>query len=239
MPTLREIITREAGPLGLELDPEVLDRFEVYYHKLVEVNKHVNLTRLVSIEDTAVKHFLDSLLGLHVLKPMPQARLADIGSGAGFPGLALKAARPEITLTLVESVRKKCRFMEDVSRAMGLTGVEVVWGRAEDVARLPRHRGAYDVATARAVAEIRVLAEYCLPFVTVGGLFVAYKGPAVRDELAAAAKALAVLGGVVEEVAEFRLPLGGGERSLVCIRKKTETPSTYPRRAGTARKKPL
>lgn len=165
--------------------------------------------------------------------------MIDVGSGAGFPGLALKAALPRISLTLLESVRKKCRFMEDVSRAMGLTGVEVVWGRAEDVARLPRHRAAYDLATARAVAEIRVLAEYCLPFVAVGGLFVAYKGPAVQDELTAAARALALLGGAVEEVLKFNLPRGGGERSLICIRKIAETPSPYPRRAGTARKKPL
>lgn len=239
MPTLREIISREAGPLGLDLDAQVLDRLELYYHELVEANKRVNLTRLVTPQDVAIKHMLDSLLGLHILGPMPRVRLVDVGSGAGFPGLVLKAARPGIGLTLVEAVRKKCRFLADVSRVMGLAGVEVVWGRAEEAARLPRRREAYDVAAARAVAEIRVLAEYCLPFVRVGGLFIAYKGPAVRAELGAAARALAILGGAVEEVLEFTLPRGGGARTLVGIRKTAATPPSYPRRPGTPRKKPL
>lgn len=236
---IKEIIKREAGPLGLDPDPATLDRLAIYYHELVKANEQVNLTRLVTPEEVAVKHILDSLLGLPVLERRPRVRLVDVGSGAGFPGLALKAARPGMDLTLVESVRKKCRFMETASRAMGLRGVRVVWGRAEEVARLPRHREAYDAATARAVAGIRVLAEYCLPFVRVGGLFMAYKGPAVRDELDAAGDALAELGGALEEVLTFTLPRGGGDRTLVCIRKKAVTPPAYPRRAGVPRKKPL
>lgn len=239
MPNLREIISRQAGPLGLKIDPEALDRLEIYYHELVEANKKVNLTRLVTAREVAVKHVLDSLLGLHVLKGLPQAHIVDVGSGAGFPGLALKAVLTGLGLTLVESVRKKCRFMENAARAMGLDGVNVVWGRAEETARLPRHRAAYDIAMARAVAEIRVLAEYCLPFVKVGGLFVAYKGPEVRDELAAAGPALDILGGTKENVLEFSLPLDGGDRTLVCIRKTAVTPPAYPRRPGIPRKKPL
>ncbi|MDA8097796.1 MAG: 16S rRNA (guanine(527)-N(7))-methyltransferase RsmG [Clostridia bacterium] len=239
MPNLREILQQEAGPLGLDLDEAALSGFDKFYELLVEANRQFNLTSLVSVEDVAVKHFLDSLLGLPVIREKTGARLIDVGSGAGLPGLALKLVLPDLRLVLLESARKKCNFMEDTARTLGLNGVEVVWGRAEDLAREPWHRGAYDFVVARAVAEIRVLAEYCLPFLAVGGLFIAYKGPSAREEIEAAADALRLLGGTVEDIPEYQLPRGGRRRSLVCIRKTGRTPETYPRRPGTPKKKPL
>ena len=239
MPSLKDILRHETGPLGLDLDEATLAGFDQFYELLVEANQRFNLTSLVTVEDVAVKHFLDSLLAVPVIRRNPGARLIDVGSGAGLPGLALKLTLPDLQLALLEATRKKCSFMESAARSLGLEGVHVVWGRAEDAASDTRHREGYDFAVARAVAEIRVLAEYCLPFVAVGGLFIAYKGPSAREELAGAAESLRILGGQAEQLLEYQLPRGGGGRFLVCIRKVSKTPETYPRRAGAPKKKPL
>lgn len=199
----------------------------------------LNLTAITIPEEIVAKHFLDSLAGLQVIDPAAGKRVIDVGSGAGFPGLPLKIVRPELELTLLESSRKKAGFLEATVRELGLEGVLVAGMRAEEAGRDPAHRGSYHWAVARAVAPVGVLGEYCLPFLRVQGVLVAYKGPAAGDELAKARHALAVLGGVVREVLEFNLPGVEDRRSLVVIEKTAPTPERFPRRAGAAAKRPL
>lgn len=199
----------------------------------------LNLTAITIPKEIVVKHFLDSLAGLQVIEPAAGKRIIDVGSGAGFPGLPLKIVRPELELTLLESSRKKAGFLETTVRELGLEGVLVTGMRAEEAGRDPVHRGKYHWAVARALAPVSVLGEYCLPFLRVPGVLVAYKGPGVGAELAEARHALAVLGGVAREVLEFKLPGVDDRRSLVVIEKRAPTPERFPRRAGAAAKRPL
>jgi 16S rRNA (guanine527-N7)-methyltransferase len=199
----------------------------------------VNLTAIREPREIVHKHFLDSLAGARLVGAAAGQRLIDVGSGAGFPGLPLKIARPGLAVTLLESNRKKAAFLRRTVSALGLEGIRVLAARAEDAGRDPDHRAGYHYAVARAVAEIRVLAEYCLPFLRPGGLFLAYKGPGVREELGRADGALRTLGGSVREVLEFELPGEKARRSLVVIKKTGSTPERFPRRPGIPTKRPL
>jgi 16S rRNA (guanine527-N7)-methyltransferase len=206
------------------------ESFELYLKELIEWNNKFNLTSITGPEAIRQKHFTDSLLLLQALRLTDQS-VVDIGAGAGFPGLPLKLACPEIKLTLVEATRKKVEFLDHLIKILGLKDAQAVWARAEEFARSNRER--FDVAVARAVADLRVLAELCLPLVRLGGVFVAYKEVGIEPELAAAQPALAELGGSLREVKIFP------QRSLVIIDKTAATPSRYPRRPGIAKKKPL
>ena len=206
------------------------ESFEIYLRALIEWNKKFNLTSLTDPEAIRPKHFADSLLLLQAVELSDQT-LVDIGAGAGFPGLPLKIARPGLKLTLVEATRKKVDFLDHMIQTLGLRQAQAVWARAEEFALL--HREEFDVAVARAVAELRVLAELCLPLVRVGGFFVAYKEVGIEPEIEAARPAIAELGGRLREVKKFP------QRSLVIIDKIAATPARYPRRAGVAKKKPL
>lgn len=226
-----------AEPAGLEAVLRHLDLVRVW-------NERMNLTAITEPREMVIKHALDSAAGLAVLGLAPGQRVLDVGTGAGFPGVVWKCLVPGIELTLLESLQKRCRFLEEVGESVvrpltGGEGYQVVSGRAEDMGRKTVHRERYDVVTARAVAELRVLAEYCLPFAQVGGRFLAMKGPSVGEEILAAERAVAMLGGKVEEVRQLELPGGGGRRSLVLIRKVKPTPKGYPRRAGVPAKSPL
>ncbi len=204
--------------------------FNLYRDELVEWNKKFNLTSITDPAGIEKKHFEDSLLLLQAIELTDQT-IVDVGAGAGFPGLPLKLARPGLKLTLVEATKKKVAFLEHIINLLGLTDCAAVWARAEDFAA--EHRESFDLAVARAVAPLNTLCEYCLPLVKVGGLFVAYKEVAVEPEVAAAASALARLGGRLKEVKKFP------QRSLVLIEKFAPTPPGFPRRAGVAKKKPL
>jgi 16S rRNA (guanine527-N7)-methyltransferase len=225
---------------GMALSPQQREAFALYYRELLLWNERVNLTTVTDPEGVQVKHFLDSLSCLQVLDTFPSdARCIDIGTGAGFPGLPLKIVRPSIRLTLLESVGKKARFLEQVVKMLGLKGVDVVQGRAEELGRHPDYREVFDVALARAVAEMAVLVEYALPLVRVGGVFVAQKGTEVDEEVEAAQPAMTLLGGRLQESQVVSLPGLRDPRHLVIVEKVASTPGRYPRRPGIPTKRPL
>jgi len=208
--------------------------FDIYLAELIEWNKKFNLTAITGPDEIRKRHFEDSLALLsHFSRFTSHCSLIDIGTGAGFPGLPLKIACPEIKLTLVEATKKKIEFLKHIVNVLGLEGVEIIWGRAEDIVKDKREQ--FDLAVARAVAELRVLVELCLPFVKVGGLFIAYKGAKAKEEIKAATNAIKILGG--EE--PIRRGGSGSEVSLIIIKKVTKTPPKYPRRPGVAKKRPL
>lgn len=209
-------------------------RFRLFFDILTAYNARFNLTAITKEEEVFHKHFLDSVAGAFLLPA--GAAVTEVGSGAGFPSIPLKLVRDDLTFTLIESTGKKCDFLREACRALGLTGMEVLHTRAEDAARTPlRERS--DVCIARAVAPLPSLAEYCLPFVRVGGSFIAWKGGA--DEVPLARRALSLLGGGEPDVYRYDLPDGSGARTLVAIPKKKHTPAQYPRGNGRERKNPL
>lgn len=213
--------------------------FELYKKELLLWNKRINLTSITDEKEVEVKHFLDSLSIAQAVDLTNPLRVIDIGTGAGFPGIPIKIVFPNIKLTLLESVQKKVNFLEHIIKILDLKEVEALWGRAEDFGQKKEYREAFDVSVSRAVAELRILAEYCLPFVRIGGLFVAQKEEKVEEELDSAQKAISTLGGKLKEVIKVKLPLSEITHSLVVIEKVSKTPEKYPRRAGMPKKKPL
>lgn len=234
---LQKILLAETAAWGLPLTPAQLDQFAAYTSTLQSWNERVNLTAITDAEGIAVRHFLDSLCCARCWGE-PPATLIDIGSGAGFPGVPLKILHPSLHLTLVESVGKKAAFLQHIVGLLGLNDVTILTQRAEAVGRDPQHRERYDVATARAVAELRILAEYGLPLVRLGGRLLAPKGADVAQEVAAAQRALTLLGGELLAVAPIALP-GVDPRTLVVIAKVSPTPPAYPRAAGIPARRPL
>lgn len=228
-----------ARAFGLELSSSQLNAFEIYWRELSQWNARVNLTAIVDRDQVFIKHFLDSLSIaplLGVLQTSPS--LVDIGSGAGLPGLALKIALPLLRVTLVDATRKKVDFLRHMIAELDLQNVSAIQARAEDLAHDPAHREQYDFAVARAVADLAVLLEYALPFVQIGGVFIAQKGIQVEDEIRRASPALESLGGQLRESVPVQLP-GLEPRHLVVVDKVAPTPLTYPRRAGLPERKPI
>ncbi|PTM56901.1 16S rRNA (guanine(527)-N(7))-methyltransferase RsmG [Desmospora activa] len=225
---------------SLSLTSHQREQFEQYGRHLLEWNQRINLTAITSSEVIYIKHFYDSLTMIDAV-PMQRVRsLVDVGTGAGFPGIPLKIVFPDLQLVLVDSLRKRVQFLQETVELLGLKGVQTVHGRAEEVARERRYREQLDVATARAVAKLNVLAEYCLPFVCTGGWFVALKGAEIETEIQGAKRALRTLGGKEDfTVIPCSLPQEAGMRHLVVVSKERSTPRTYPRKAGTPQRKPL
>jgi 16S rRNA (guanine527-N7)-methyltransferase len=231
------LLTTTAAEWGLPLTQAQIDQFTTYADELRSWNERVNLTAISDPSQVIARHFLDSLRCALSWGEPPQ-RLVDVGAGAGFPGLPLKIVRPELRLTLVESVAKKAIFLQHLVGVLGLSDVEIIVARAEAVGRDVAQRERYDVAVARAVAELRVLAEYCLPLCRVGGRFLAPKGIQVEGEVQAAQAAIAALGGRLLAVEVVQLP-AVEPRSLVVVEKVAPTPPTYPRAVGVPAKRPL
>jgi 16S rRNA (guanine527-N7)-methyltransferase len=231
------LLAEHARAFGIELSPAQLDAFEVYYRELVVWNSRFNLTAITARDEVIVKHFLDSLSVASAL-PAHAGSLIDIGSGAGFPGLPLKIVLPALRVTLLEATGKKVEFLRHMIARLNLREVVAMQGRAEEFARDPVHREQYDVAAARAVAELATLVEYALPFVRVGGVFVAQKGGDIADEMQRAARAVKELGGRMRAAVPVQLP-GLEPRHLVVVEKIAATPGKYPRAAGAPRKKPI
>ncbi len=228
-----------AAALGLALTPDQLDRFARYCAALIDWNRRVNLTAITDPIDVARKHFLDSLSVLSACEMRAGDRLIDVGSGAGFPGLPIRIARPDLQVTLLEATRKKCEFLQHVVAALDLSDVAIVNARAEDAARDAAHRERYDWALARAVADLATLIEYLLPFVRVGGRVAAQKSGEVEAEVERAGAALAALGGRLQRVAPVSVPGLEEARCVVVIEKIASTPEKYPRRAGLPEKRPI
>jgi 16S rRNA (guanine527-N7)-methyltransferase len=225
--------------LGLQLSSKQVEMFEVYEKELLEWNEKFNLTAIRKPEEIRSKHFLDSLTVLQGFHTPKFWKLIDIGTGAGFPGIPLKIVFPHLRLTLVESVGKKADFCRHIVDVLKLEKVEILQARAEDLGHIAGQREAYDMAVARAVAALPVLAEYLLPLVKVGGRMIAQKGESAPAEVHAAEHAVKVLGGRVQQLKPVVLPGVADERFLVLIDKVAGTPSMYPRRAGLAAKRPL
>lgn len=235
-----EALARNALQLfNIRLTPVQLAALATYERELLEWNAKFNLTALRDPASVRTKHFLDSFSCTLAWGSRPPRRLIDVGTGAGFPGLPLKILHPGMNLTLVESVGKKAMFCEHIVRLLGFEGVEVIKARAEDAGCMPAHRERYDWAVARAVAEMRVLSEYLLPLVHVGGTALALKGENGPAEAQAAEKAMRILGGQLNQIIPVDLPGLPDERYLVLIRKVAATPPKYPRKAGTPMKHPL
>lgn len=214
-------------------------QFERYYQLLIEKNKVMNLTAITEKNEVYGKHFYDSLTISKVLNLQEVNTVIDVGTGAGFPGIPLKILFPHLKLTLLDSLLKRVHFLEEVGEALGLDDVTYVHGRAEELGQNADYRQKYDLGVSRAVAKLHVLAEYGVPFVRVGGRFVAMKGAAVAEELAGANQALVTLGKNKVETHPLSLPKDMGQRHLIVLKKQQSTPKKYPRKAGVMKKNPL
>ena len=232
---IRNYLQENATPYGVELSAGQLEQFQTYMELLLEWNEKMNLTAITEPKAVAVKHFLDSILLLPYMEGGDT--LIDVGTGAGFPGVPLKIMRPQLHLTLLDSLNKRLRFLKEVLGQLGLEAA-VVHARAEEGGRMPNLRAQFSFVTARAVAPLNLLCEYCLPFLQMGGTFLAMKGPEPEEEIAAAKKAVYLLGCELEGVEHFTLP-GGDARSLVRIRRIKPLPSIYPRHGAKIAKSPL
>ena len=210
-----------------------------YEKELLEWNAKFNLTAIRDVESIRTKHFLDSLSCVQAWKANPPYRLVDVGTGAGFPGIALKILYPAMHVTLVESVGKKAMFCQHLIQTLGLEDIEVIHARAEDVGQNPAHRETYDWAVARAVANLNILSEYLLPFVKLGGTMLAQKGESGPAEAQSAEKAMKLLGGKLKQLIPVHLPGVADDRYLVLVDKVAATPPKYPRKAGIPMKMPL
>lgn len=226
-----------ADSLGVVLDDKALERFDTYAELLVFWNERINLTAITDPEGIVKKHFLDSLALLKYCDIKSDAKMIDVGTGAGFPGLAIKIARPDINITLMDSTQKKLTVIEDIMKKIDLDA-NIIHSRAEEAGHDDTLREQYDFATARAVSNLRDLTEYCLPFVTIGGSFISMKGADAKAELADAEHAIEILGGKVIKFDEYELD-GCGERAIINISKVSKTPDKYPRPKGKMQKQPL
>ena len=228
-------LAEKCSTWNIALSPAQLDQLDRYAEILVSYNEKVNLTAITSPEGIEDRHFADSLL--FAAQPEVQGKMVDVGTGAGFPGVVLKIARPDIELVLIDSLQKRLNFLEEVLAQTGLSA-ELVHARAEDAGHDKKLRESFDFVTARAVANLSVLAEYCLPLVKVGGVFAPMKTAEAEQEIAEAKPAVAVLGGEIREVKLYELPVAGG-RSVVIIDKVRQTPPKYPRQGTKISKKPI
>lgn len=230
-------LKEEAARYGFELNEEMLSEFDCYAETLVEWNEKINLTAITEPDDICIKHFLDSLLLADAVEIPEKASLIDVGTGAGFPSVPCKIFRPDLKLTLLDSLNKRIVFLKHLSERLG-QDTRCIHSRAEEGGKQKELREQFDFATARAVAHLRELSEYCLPFIKVGGYFVALKGYEIEEELEEAKKAIHLMGGKVETVKKYILP-GENKRGIVIIKKISQTPTKYPRIAAKMKKSPI
>lgn len=239
MDVIQEAFVHRLQDHGITLNEKQLHQFETYYKVLVEWNEKMNLTGITEREQVYTKHFYDSVSLAFYVDMGKVESLADIGSGAGFPGIPLKICFPHLRLTIVDSLNKRITFLKHVAGELGLEQVEMLHGRAEEVARKHPYRDGFDLVTARAVARLAILNEFCLPFVKVGGQFAAMKGSDPSEEIQEAGRSLKELRSVLHKVHSFSLPVEESARHMVVINKTGATPAKYPRKPGTAVRTPL
>ena len=234
---LKDLLREKAEMFHVKLDETALDRFDIYGKLLVDWNEKINLTAITDPEGVTIKHFLDSITIFSYVDIPEGAKVIDVGTGAGFPGLAMLIARPDLDMTLMDSTKKRLTVIENILENVGLNA-NVVHSRAEDAGQNKEFREKYDFSTARAVTNLRDLAEYCLPFVKVGGSFVPMKSAKTEEEIAEGKKAIHVLGGQITKVDSFEL-LDCGERTIINVKKISSTPAKYPRPSAKMAKNPI
>jgi len=235
----REILEMSLISAGIEVNNQIIESFSLYMELLIKTNKEFNLTSITEPAEVIYKHFIDSLTVIPFLNEDSDAHVVDIGTGAGFPSIPVKIIKPDYRFTLVDSTKKKINFLKMICDELNLTDVECIHARAEELARDIDYREKYDMALSRALAPLNLLLELCLPFVKVGGTFIAYKSKEAYNEIELAKKALEVLGGQITDVKEIEIPGLEGKRNLIFIKKMTAISSTYPRRPGIPQKKPI
>lgn len=230
---------KDLAELGIELTDRQIEKFLLYYEMLVEWNGFMNLTAITEYDEVMKKHFIDSLSLIKAYDLSQEKKVIDIGTGAGFPGLVLKIAFPQLEITLLDSLNKRIQFLDAVIQNLSLTGVETVHGRAEDFAKPEKLRECFDLAVSRAVSNLSTLSEYCLPFVKQGGYFISYKSEKISEETEAAKNAITLLGGKIRKQVDFTLTDSDIYRNFLLIEKVSATPKKYPRKAGLPSKEPL
>lgn len=237
---LREMLINGAKELGIELSEKQAKQFLAYLEILQDWNKRMNLTSLKDPKEIIITHFLDSLTILKAIDiNTKEISAIDIGTGAGFPGIPLKILKPEISLSLLDSRRKRIEFLRYLSKSLKLKGLEIIWGRAEEYGRKEKYREKYDIVLARALARLNILVELGIPFLKIRGLFIVQKGEKLKEELEEARRAIEILGGDLKGIISLRLPFSRKSRKLVIIEKILETSDRFPRRSGIPQKKPL
>lgn len=225
--------------LGIQLDDRQIAQFMEYYELLIAWNSFMNLTAITEFDEVCTKHFVDSISLCKAVDCTKDYTVIDIGTGAGFPGIPLKIAFPNLRITLLDSLGKRVKFLNEVIGRLGLKNIEAIHGRAEDFAKPGQLREQFDLSVSRAVANLATLSEYCLPYVKVGGLFISYKSEKIVDESQTAQNAIEILGGSIYDQKEFLLPNSDIYRNLFQIKKVKATPNKYPRKAGLPSKEPL
>ena len=234
-----EILYKGLQELEIPLDKSQMDAFIQYYELLVEWNSFMNLTAITDFQEVCVKHFLDSLSLNKIMDCHQKLHVIDIGTGAGFPGIPLKIAFPELKITLLDSLGKRVKFLNEVIERLNLKDIEAIHGRAEDYAKQKEYREQFDVCVSRAVANLSTLSEYCIPYVRNMGDFISYKSGKIEEEVEQARKAVFILGGKISKIEKFCLADTDMERSFVIIKKEKKSPEKYPRKAGMPSKEPL
>lgn len=234
-----ELMKNACDSVGMNFDEDKYNKFITYKKLLQEWNEKINLTAITEDEEVIKKHFIDCIKAFSENQFKEAKTLIDVGTGAGFPGLPIAIMREDLNITLLDSLNKRVNFLNIVKDSLNLTNVTTIHSRAEDGARNKELREKFDIATSRAVANMAVLSEFCLPYVKVGGYFIALKGPAITDELNDAKNAIGTLGGKLIEVIEVSVEGTDLKHNLVVIKKVKETPKTYPRKAGSITKKPI
>lgn len=233
----KERIKSLATDINIELDDEKINKLYVYMNTLLEWNKNINLTAIVEPDDIIIKHFIDSLTINSFIDK--NKKIIDVGTGAGFPGVPIGIYRDDLEVLLVDSLNKRINFLNTVCESLELNNIKTCHARVEELGHNKNSREIFDYATSRAVAPLNVLVEYMIPFVKVGGYCICMKGSNITDELNDAQKAIKVLGGTIEKVAEFCLPGTDVKRNIIVIKKETNTPGKYPRKPGTPSKEPI
>ena len=236
---MSHLLESKEKELSLTFSERQIKQFEDYYRILIEWNHVMNLTAITEYEEVVEKHFIDSLSIINAVDFSEIFNIIDIGTGAGFPGIPLKIAFPDINITLLDSLNKRVKFLNEVIEQLGLNNINAIHGRAEDYAKQKEYREQYDLCVSRAVANLSTLSEYCLPYVKINGLFIPYKSGDIDVELEKSEHAVSILGGVVSDVIRFQLPGTDIGRSFVKIKKIKSTGKKYPRKAGLPSKEPL
>jgi 16S rRNA (guanine527-N7)-methyltransferase len=234
-----ELLKKSALEFNITLDQKQIENIETFENQMVEINKVMNLTSIKDPEEIVIKHFVDSLSIFKYVNIFENAKMVDVGTGAGFPGVPLKIIRNNIDMSFLDGTLKKLNFIKDVMNKLEFSNFSILHMRAEEAGRSSDLRELFDFATARAMAELKILAEYCLPLVKIGGTFIAMKGSEVTSEISEAKNAIKILGGEIQSINKFMLPNSDIGRTIVVIRKKYATPMKYPRCSSKVAKEPI